>query len=291
MNQARTSDRPALRRAARVYAGFLAVSTAIILLVFHEPTLARLAGEPWQRRGYIYGHTSSLDVHAVVGFVLLGTVLTQMGAGLVSILRGTPRSGRLHQRLGPFLAKVLLPTFILATAVAIVDRAVRLPVEKAVLFEPFRAPVVVLLLMLLVLVAHFTRAAWVRVKQGDIGGHLDAVLMMFLVLTGIAQFRLNYSLSDLIWGYVPVTVPGMYAVSVVMVLGAGALAAALAGRLRAMRRDFAVVALVNALALVAVAPWVNFVKTQAQIDHSFEVIERTKAEKAALQAEGAAPAE
>jgi len=282
MNTARTTT-PDLRRVARVYAGFVLISTAIILLVFAEPTLGRLAGGQWQRRGYLYGYTASLDIHAVVGFVLLGTVLTQMGSGMLSALRGTPASQSLHRRLGPFLAKVLLPGFVLVTAVAIVDRAMNLPVEKAVLFEPFRTPVVVLLLLLLCLVAHFTRAAWVRVKRGDVGGHLDAVLMMFLVLTGIAQFRLNYSISDLIWGYVPVTVPGMYAVSAAMVVGAGALAAALAGRLRAMRRDFAVVALVNAVGVLAVAPVVNFVKTEAQINHSFEVIERTKAELEAAE--------
>ena|GEM_PF-3305149 len=276
--------RPDLRRAARVYAGFVLVSTAIILLVFAEPTLGRLAGGPWQRRGYIYGYTASLDLHAVIGFVLLGSVLTQMGSGLLAVLRGQRGSGGLHRRLGPVLAKGLLPGFVMVTAVAIVDRAMNLPVEKAVLFEPFRTPVVVLLLLLLGLVTYFTRAAWVRVKRGDVGGHLDAVLMMFLVLTGIAQFRLNYVISDLIWGYVPVTVPGMYAFSAVMVVGAGILAAGLAGRLRAMKRDFAVVALVNALGVLAVAPVVNFVKTDAQISHSFEVIERTKAEREAAEA-------
>lgn len=251
------------------------ILTVIILLVFHEPTLLRLAGEPWQRRGYTYGHTTSLDVHAVVGFALLGTLLVQMVAGLTAVLQG--RAGRLHRRLGRVLTRVILPVFVLSTAVAIVDRAVRLPVEKAVLFEPFRMPVVVLLLGVLGLVAHFGRAAWRRIRDGDVGGHMDAVLMMFLVITSIAQFRLNYVFCDLLWGHVPVTVPGMYAVSALMVIVAGLLAAALAGRLAAMRRDFLAAALVNLVGVAAVAPFVNFVKTPAQLQHSVDKVERGRA--------------
>ncbi len=273
-------SRPALQRTARTYAVVLLISTAIILLVFAEPTLGRLAGGPWQRRSYIYGHTWSLDVHAIAGFTLLAFVLAQMGAGIWSVLGGTGPSRKVHQKLGPFLVKGLLPAFLGITAFAIVDRAMNLPVEKAVLFEPFRTPVVVLLLMLLVVVGYFVHAAYTRVRSGDIAGHLDAVLMMFLGLTGIAQFRLDYVLSDLIWGHVPVTVPGMYVVSLGMVLGAGMLAALVAGRFRAMRRDFLAVVVVNAVGVAAVAPYVNFVKTDAQIQHSHEVQERTRAEQA-----------
>ncbi len=229
MQSAPPPSAPAPRRSPYVW--FVLGTTAIILFVFAEPSLARLLGGEWQRGRFVYVNTASLDAHAVLGFVFVFAFLTQVAFGWAQ----ARRRGivRLHRLLGRALLGVVAPIFLLSALWVLLDRATNIAPEDSVVFKRDRPMLKVSLGALLVLCSGFLARATLAIRRGDVATHVDSILGAFLIAGSIALVRFLYALCWAVLGGSPLSLMGMYFVTVALVVLAMASAFALAGRLRA----------------------------------------------------------
>ncbi len=219
------------------YTPFFAGATAIILLVFSEPTFRRLAGGHWQRGKYVYKDSVSLDVHATVGYLFVGAFILQIVWGRRQRLHESAR--RLHARLGKALFAVVVPAFVLAAAWVVADRSTSIAPEDSVIFQVDRVMGRVVLGELLVFTSFFFGRAALAIRAGDVPRHVDAVLGAFMMASAIAVIRFLYSAIWATGAGSPFSVIGMYFITVTIVVGAMAVAYGRAGRFAENRRTLA----------------------------------------------------
>jgi hypothetical protein len=225
-----SSEAIASPRIPRAYAAAFAVNTLLILFVFAEPTLRRLALGVWQRGRFPYTWTLSLDVHAVAGFAFLFAIVAQ--AKLGARMAKHRRLRRTHRRLGRLLILGLVPVFLAITAWAIFDRSTTIPPEKSNIFITARPFMRGALAILILLIGGHAARAYLTIRRGDVRAHLDAILTLYLVAGGIALIRLLYFIAWMIWSRSPLSVPSMFFLTVALMTGVFVLTFALAGRLR-----------------------------------------------------------
>ncbi len=231
---------PSIRAGWTHYRTLAAVTVAVILLVFIEPTARRLLDGQWQRGRFVYVSTTSLDVHALMGYTFLVLVVAQVWLGWRQARSGRPCS--LHGRLGRALVFAVIPAFVAVGMWVVLDRSTSIAPEVSVIFKHHRPVARVALFELLGgtlwLVIRSVRA----IARGDLDGHVDAFLAAFMFASAIAYIRFFYFLFWAIRGGCPLSVVGMFFVSVAVVLGLLCLVYARAGRLRANRLPIMVLA-------------------------------------------------
>lgn len=240
-------------RGWRGYRALLIVTTVMIVLVFGEPTLHRVTGGPWRRGRFTYVDTLSLDVHAVLGYVFLLCVLTQVWLGFRQVRRRVP--SRVHMRLGPWLALAIIPLFIGSAAWVVLDRSTTISPELSVIFKAHRPMARAALAELLLFSSVFVARAVVAIRRGDVETHVDSIVGAYTVTSGVVLIRFLYFLFWTIRGGSPLSVMGMFFLTMVVVLGVLILAYRHAGRLRANRVPLIALGVVTVLLAVLGAPY------------------------------------
>ena len=242
-----------LKRTKVIYAFVIIEFTLMVLLVFAEPTLKRLAAGEWSRGRFLFFPTLSLDVHGLVSFSYLFLMLGQMMLGFLHGRSTTLR--RWHQRLGRFLYFGLIPVFFLAGIWVSADRALNIPTERAVVFKvdpgASLGGLVVLVLVCLAALIRSYRA----IKKRDVRTHMDAIFATFAMASAVAIIRFVYLLFWLTRGGSPFSIMGSYAITMVVIFTHMLLAYHLAGRLKENARAVGMYLLVFIVYFVAAMPY------------------------------------
>jgi len=241
------------------YTPYFVAATAVILIVFFEPTARRLAGGHWQRGKYVYQDSLSLDVHAVIGFTFVAAFVIQIILGRRQRAHDSAR--RLHEKLGKLLIILVVPLFVGTAAWVVADRSTSIAPELSVIFKVDREMGRVVLGELLVFTSFFFVRAWLAIRDGDVARHVDAVLGAFLMASAIATIRFLYSAIWATGAGSPFSVIGMYFITVAIVVGAMALAYARAGRFAANRRVLAGLVAVTVATGLLCMPLYDFMDT------------------------------
>ncbi len=235
-----------------VYRWFFGVNLLIIVLVFAEPTIARLTRGQWQRGTFVFENTLSLDAHALFGYVFVLIVITQAITGFAQ--GGRARLQPVHRRLGRVILLVGGPLFVGVGVWMIFDRGLGLPPGRTIVFRKHGPVLIAELVQVMALVVFFLARGWLAIRRRDVPAHVDAMLTAFIVAGMIAMIRFEYAL---IWLFTtcPLSVSGMYFLTVLVTAVELGVAFWLSGRLRA--NAWAIAVLVGtslALGLIA-SPW------------------------------------
>ncbi len=220
-----------------------AVLMMVTLLVFWEPSVERIVEGQWRRGRFLYAHTLSLDVHALMGLAFLIALGSQLVLGLRNT---TTRARRMHRRLGRALFFVIIPVFILTAAWVVLDRSTSIAPSLSVIFKHHRLMARVALVELLGFVAFlFARSYW-AIRRGNVPAHVDSIVGAFMVASAIIVIRFLYAFIWAIWGGSPFSVMGMFFVTVLLVVLVLTLVYGLAGRLYENRHVLGSLILVTA---------------------------------------------
>ncbi len=249
-----------LDRAKKVYKYFFIATTLIVLFVFFEPTLNRLAEGEWIRGRFHYVWTLSLDIHAVFGYLFVMLVMVQVFMGYRQ--KSKPNLTPFHRKLGKLLFYIIIPAFALTGAWVSIERSTTIPPELSVIFRRDRMMGRIALFQLLVFFLWYAVRSLRAIKRRDVPSHLDAILGAFVLASGIAVIRFLYFLFWATRGGAPFSVVGMYLITVFIMCVQLGVAYRLAGRFQQNKMPLFCLAAVTILYAVLGANHYDFMDVE-----------------------------